>query len=50
MLITLLVVCLIVFIIEKYLGPPEPWRSAFRGIALIFAIFTLLSLAGVTFF
>ena len=43
-LVTILVVCLVVFLIEKFLAPPEPWRTIFRVIALLVAIVALLSL------
>lgn len=43
-LLYILVVCIIVWLIEKFGNPAQPWRNIFRGIALVFAIVVLLSL------
>jgi hypothetical protein len=43
-LVTILIVCLVVFLIEKFLGPGEPWRTIFRVLALCIAVIALLSL------
>ena len=43
-LVTILIVCIVVFIIERFLKPEEPWRSVFRFIAVAIAIVLLLQL------
>ena len=43
-LVTILVICLVVFLIERFLAPGEPWRTIFRVLALCIAVIALLSL------